>query len=81
MRVRKKPVEVEAWPWGEYPDDSPVRYPQPGIVVVKTLEGLHHATEGDWLIKGVKGEYYFCKPDIFAETYEVITEEVNNDNS
>lgn len=41
-----------------------------GLLTVTTLEGDHHATPGDWLIRGVKGEFYFCKPDIFAATYE-----------
>lgn len=36
-----------------------------------TLEGSHMATVGDWIIKGVKGECYPCKPDIFEATYEV----------
>jgi hypothetical protein len=37
---------------------------------VKTLEGGHFVTPGDWIIRGVKGELYPCKPDIFAATYE-----------
>jgi len=37
---------------------------------IKTLEGDHRCDEGDWVIKGVKGEFYPCKPDIFAMTYE-----------
>lgn len=37
---------------------------------VTTLEGEHWGSPGDWLIRGVAGELYFCKPDIFAETYE-----------
>ena len=39
---------------------------------VHTLEGDHTWTPGDWLIQGVKGEFYFCKPDIFAATYEAV---------
>ena len=38
--------------------------------IIPTLEGRHIATEGDWIIKGVKGEFYPCKPDIFAATYD-----------
>ena len=38
-------------------------------VRIRTLEGVHHATEGDFIIKGVHGEFYPCKPDIFQETY------------
>lgn len=37
---------------------------------IKTLEGWHEVSIGDWIIRGVKGEFYPCKPDIFAETYE-----------
>jgi hypothetical protein len=36
---------------------------------IETLEGTHHASVGDWIITGVKGEQYPCKPDIFAKTY------------
>lgn len=39
-------------------------------LLIPTLEGLMIGTEGDWIIKGVKGELYPCKPDIFAATYE-----------
>lgn len=39
---------------------------------IPTLEGLMLARQGDWIIKGVQGEVYPCKPDIFAETYELI---------
>jgi len=38
--------------------------------IIPTLEGEHIATEGDWIIKGVNGEFYPCKPDIFVKTYE-----------
>lgn len=39
-------------------------------VEINTLEGVMTANEGDWLIKGIQGELYPCKPDIFAATYE-----------
>jgi hypothetical protein len=39
-------------------------------IEIKTLEGTMRASVGDWIIKGVKGEFYPCKPDIFAATYE-----------
>lgn len=39
-------------------------------LVIPTLEGEHEASPGDWIIRGVKGEHYPCKPDIFAQTYE-----------
>lgn len=37
---------------------------------IETLKGVMHACPGDWIIRGVKGEFYPCKPDIFAATYE-----------
>lgn len=39
-------------------------------LLIDTLEGTHRANQGDWIIQGVKGELYPCKPDIFAATYE-----------
>ena len=41
-------------------------------MVIKTLEGDHYCTKGDYIIKGVHGEFYPCKPDIFEETYEAV---------
>ena len=75
-KFRKKPVVIDAkqfwsntedgWPVGVYKDDtSPTGY------AIETLEGFHCVTEGDWIITGVKGELYPCKPDIFEMTYEV----------
>lgn len=43
-------------------------------VTIPTLEGDHKAMHGDWIIKGVEGEFYPCKPDIFAKTYEAADE-------
>jgi hypothetical protein len=40
--------------------------------IIPTLEGQHIATEGDYIIKGVQGEFYPCKPDIFEKTYELV---------
>lgn len=53
----KKPVVVEA-------------YQTDREVFIETLEGTMKADVGDWIIKGVKGEYYPCKPDVFNMTYE-----------
>lgn len=44
----------------------------PEGVYIETLEGTHQASPGDWIIKGVKGEFYPCKPDIFDLTYEEV---------
>ena len=44
--------------------------PRDGRLMIATLEGVMHANLGDWIIKGVQGEFYPCKPDIFEATYE-----------
>lgn len=53
-----------AWQCGKWPVTTNVR--------IKTLEGTHHASTGDYIIKGVSGEFYPCKPDIFDKTYEQV---------
>ena len=75
MKFRKKPVVIEAvqftgeqpWPEGVYASSNPRERDTP---VCWTLEGPLHVSVGDWIIRGVKGEFYPCKPDIFAATYE-----------
>ena len=78
---RKKPVTVEAVQWTgenlaemcEFIDSEVFEIiPRVGLVI-HTLEGDHHASPGDYIIKGVNGEFYPCKPDIFAKTYESAT--------
>jgi hypothetical protein len=54
-----------------YKDKQDDKYTSPGIWI-KTLEGEYLAREGDYIIKGVDGEYYPCKPDIFEKTYEKV---------
>lgn len=49
-----------------------------GPLVIHTLEGDMTAQAGDWIIKGVKGEFYPCKPDIFETTYELVPETHEN---
>ena len=41
-------------------------------MIIPTLEGDHRADPGDWIIRGIKGEFYPCKPDIFDATYEAV---------
>lgn len=71
---RKKPVVIEAFRWMH--DDPPEWFPQivpnahDGSALIETLEGNMRAYPGDWIIKGVKGELYPCKADIFVATYE-----------
>jgi hypothetical protein len=75
MKYRKKPIIIEATQWfkhGDHPAVEPAIRPENGWV--ETLEGGHVVTPGDWIITGVKGEHYPCKPDIFAATYEIVEE-------
>ena len=50
-------------------------------IAIRTLEGTMLASEGDWIIKGIAGEFYPCKPDIFEKTYEpVVCENKEGEN-
>lgn len=76
MRFRKKPVVVDAAQF--FPDQDPwpdgVEHLGSGLFQIETLEGAHKVSPGDWVITGVKGERYPCKPDIFTLTYEPVEE-------
>jgi hypothetical protein len=81
MKFRKKPVVIEAIQWtGDNYDevgDFLGLYATAQVdddFIIPTLEGEMRAAPGDWIIKGVKGEFYPCKPDIFEETYERVGE-------
>jgi hypothetical protein len=86
MKYRKKPVVVEAMQftgknhtavreWGDELGKVGVwDGTGGGGMVIPTLEGDHRADPGDWIIRGVKGEFYPCKPDIFEATYEAVSE-------
>ena len=80
-KYRKKPVIVDAWQLTkenvdtaipEWLDLNVVHILNSGLLFVEivTLEGVMQASEGDYIIKGVQGEFYACKPDVFNETYE-----------
>ena len=83
-KYRKKPVEVEAEQFN--PDVKSwldgvgsVVMPHPALPPdakygMETLEGFYVVTPGDWIITGVKGEKYPCKPDIFEQTYEKVSD-------
>lgn len=85
-RYRKKPVEVEAVQFKDDADvlcelsafidnqDLRVDYadPENPVLKIETLEGVMKASVGDYIIKGVNGEFYPCKPDIFQKTYEEV---------
>jgi hypothetical protein len=73
MKFRKKPVVIEATQWfkhGDHPAVVSASLSGMPINVVDTLEGTMFVTPGDWIITGVKGEHYPCKPEIFEMTYE-----------
>ncbi len=59
---------VPDWLWEAF--ENGIAENRRGELVIKTLEGEHHVSPGDWIIRGVKGELYACKPDIFEATYE-----------
>ena len=85
MKYRKKPIVVEAWQWSgenkeKFPDwlrnqidiqfvniDETIGL---RLLLIDTQHGAAECSEGDFIIKGVKGELYLCKPDIFEATYE-----------
>lgn len=87
-KFRKKQVVVEAVQWNGVAFGLPLPQwlwdaTLDGVVsrgidedrdslYIKTLEGTHRANPYDWIIQGVKGELYPCKPDIFDETYELV---------
>ena len=78
MKFRKRPVIVEAKKWTGKNTTALIHWMCPDLepdaeasdLTIKTLEGELKASIGDWIIKGVKGEFYPCKPDIFKKTYE-----------
>lgn len=89
-RFRKKPVIIDAVQWQgrkSWPDLLPLivtKFDKDvfGLytgdaeqeLAINTLEGRMTVSVGDWIIKGVKGEFYPCKPDIFEATYESLEE-------
>ena len=73
MQFRKKPVVIEAAQWFKDGDHPAVFIgKKTGAPQIETLEGAHLVRPGDWIITGVKGEHYPCKPDIFEMTYEAM---------
>lgn len=80
-KFRKKPVVIDAWKYRQGEQDGDLnyavlegrlRYCEDGTALIDTLEGSMIVSPGDWIIRGVQGELYPCKPDIFAKTYEAI---------
>lgn len=83
---RKKPVEVSAICWNGNNFDAIKSFAGDNVsldgdeLIIKTLkdgskgQAKHVASIGDYVIRGVAGEFYFCKPDIFKDTYDFVTE-------
>lgn len=89
QKYRKKPVVIEAMQWwasrGSWAAIEAVRWiedsggeyvidPADGALYIVTLEGNMRVSDGDYIIRGVQGEFYPCKPDIFEATYEEVAE-------
>lgn len=90
MKYKKKPVVIEAHPWEPNQNGSNrKRWPRTRAwavakkwkvspislqLFIPTKEGTMKASPGDYIIKGIKGEFYPCKPDIFYATYEPTSE-------
>lgn len=87
MKAIKKAIEVDVFEWDQkyttqhkfWPDwlqnvakDGIFWLGLDGVPLIRTLEGILTVRHKDWIIKGVKGEIYPCKPDIFEETYDLI---------
>ena len=88
-KFRKKPVVIETIQYlgaeneeevirFADSEERPVKWSLEDGLIITTLEGSHRADVGDYIIKGVQGECYPCKPDIFDETYEEVTYEPNS---
>ena len=79
-KYRKKPVVIEAFQWKNkpcFPNEfrdlhSIARITNDEKLAIETLEGIITASDGDWIIRGINGEFYPCKPDIFEKTYEIV---------
>jgi hypothetical protein len=83
MKFRKRPVVIDAMlydgtntyevvEWMGEHTDATIGFNPGGTIVIPTLEGNMIASVGDWIIRGVQGELYPCKPDIFEATYEEV---------
>ena len=81
MKYRKKPVVIEAVKYSDIETAYEIQewlachsvvisYDGP-YILIPTMEGMMRASIGDYIIKGIQGEFYPCKPDIFLATYEV----------
>lgn len=89
MKYRKKPIIINAVQWNGHNTKDVLMFVAPkdqvvmdnfsksinnNYLLISTLEGVMRADKGDYIIKGVQGEFYPCKPDIFNETNELVEE-------
>lgn len=83
-KFRKRPVVIEAeqfdpgaeeWPFEAEMWASPVIRTGDNAYAINTLEGPYIVTPGNWIIRGIKGEFYVCKDEIFRLTYEAVEED------
>lgn len=93
MKYRMKPVIIEAIQWTGQNFDEIKKFAGDNVeirnneLIIKTLEdgafgqAIHAATPWDYIIKGINGEFYFCKPDIFDKTYEKCEQPTNYDET
>lgn len=70
---------VPEWAQKAY-EDGTIFFKDQGEMYIKTLEGDHHASVGDYIIRGVNGELYPCKPDIFEKTYDIADKLADNEH-
>lgn len=89
-KYRKKPVIVEAVIWTGNNIDEVKDWAKNAVeniifannnLYIETLEGRMNVSVGDYIIKGIQGEFYPCKPDIFKETYETVSMVSDNDKT
>ena len=79
-KYRKKPITIEAIQWDGENLSEIDKFTQTKVknhefvLIIPTLEGYMYASICDYIIKGVNGEFYPCKPNIFSKTYEEVTE-------
>lgn len=87
-QFRKKPVIIEAKQltldtrnevlyWLDLNGVDYALYNEKVSITLKTLEGYMRAVNSDWIIKGIQGEFYPCKPEIFDATYEEVNSELD----
>lgn len=81
QKYRKKPVVIEAIQWTGHNKDDVKYFMREScyeflgdILYIYTLEGRMIASQNDYIIKGIDGEYYPCKPHIFEQTYDLVEE-------